>query len=455
MTTARVRTIFTCQECGHESPKWLGRCPGCDAWNSYVEAPKAAPARGASRPRANGNAPQELAHVNGADAPRMPLAIDEFDRVLGGGIVPGSLSLVGGDPGIGKSTLLLQAASQISQAGGRVLYISAEESAQQLKMRATRLGVAGDRIHVLADTDLASALAQAETLSPALVIVDSIQTVFSPSAQQAPGSIAQLRQCAMELMRWAKESGVPVFVIGHVTKDGDIAGPRLLEHIVDVVLYLEGERFSAYRLLRAVKNRFGSIDEVGVFEMTATGLAGVENPSQAFIAERAAGGAGSAVVATLEGTRPLLLEVQALTSPSVTPAPRRTASGLDFNRMLIVCAVLSRRLNLPLGSHDVIANVVGGLRVTEPAADLALALAVASSHNDRPVPADLVVMGEIGLSGELRSVSQWERRVAEAERLGFKRCLLPEACLKRGTPSTSLELIAAGSLRDAARAVLS
>ncbi|HTE64991.1 MAG TPA: DNA repair protein RadA [Candidatus Binatia bacterium] len=421
----------------------------------------------------------------------MPSGIAEFDRVLGGGIVSGSLVLVGGDPGIGKSTLLLQIAGTIADGRrhskasatvgtvgsnedgekasfvgraetrlrgvstrgvgtGGVLYVSGEESAGQLKLRCGRLGLSGDGLFALPETSLDEAFRRAEALGPSVLVVDSIQTVHSQSAAQAPGSVAQLRQCAMELMRWAKESGVPVFIVGHVTKDGDIAGPRLLEHIVDVVLYLEGERFSSYRLLRGVKNRFGSVDDVGVFEMTAGGMREVANPSEAFIAERAGDAVGSAIVPTLEGSRPLLVEVQALTSPTVTPAPRRTANGLDVNRLVLVSAVLSRRLGIPLAAQDVIASVVGGLRVREPAADLALALAIASSHRDKPVPGDLVALGEIGLSGELRSVSQLERRLAEAERLGFKRCVLPQGSMRNGDkPKSKMALLPATTLREA------
>jgi DNA repair protein RadA/Sms len=383
----------------------------------------------------------------------MPSGLPEFDRVLGGGIVAGSLVLVGGDPGIGKSTLLLQVAGSL--AGSRsVLYVSGEESAAQLKLRCGRLGLSGEGLFALAETCLDEAFRRAETLHPALLVVDSIQTVYSQGVPQAPGSVAQLRQCAMELMRWSKESGVPVFIVGHVTKDGDIAGPRLLEHIVDVVLYLEGERFSSYRLLRGVKNRFGSVDDVGVFAMTAVGMREVANPSEAFIAERAGDAIGSAIVPTLEGSRPLLVEVQALTSPTVTPAPRRTANGLDVNRLVLVSAVLSRRLGISLASQDVIASVVGGLRVREPAADLALALAIASSHRDKPVPGDLIALGELGLTGELRSVSQVERRLAEAERLGFKRCVLPQGCMRNGVLKPKLELLPAATLREGIRLAL-
>ena len=454
-TTKQARAVFCCTECGYESPKWLGRCPECASWNSFVErARERNGARGNGTTRSSGVAPVEMAALPDEDEPRMPLGIPEFDRVLGGGVVCGSLSLIGGDPGIGKSTLLLQAAGRLAEGGRGVLYVSGEESARQVKMRAARLGLPGERLFVLTETNLNAALAQVEALSPSLVVIDSIQTVYSESAEQAPGSIVQLRQCTMELMRWAKGTGVPVFLVGHVTKDGEIAGPRLLEHIVDVVLYLEGERFSSYRLLRGVKNRFGSIDEVGVFEMTEQGMRGVENPSEAFISERARDGIGSVVIPTLEGSRPLLVEVQALTSPTVTPAPRRTANGLDISRLLLVSAVLSRRLGESLAQQDVIASVVGGLRVAEPPADLAVALAIVSSQRDRPVPGDLVAFGEIGLSGELRSVGQLERRLAEAERLGFGRCVLPEANLRRGKPKTGLDLLPAATLREAVRLAL-
>ncbi len=448
------RTVFTCQECGHESPKWLGRCPDCASWNSFTERTSSRGSRAAARPRPS-LPPVELSRLDHDDEPRLALGLPEFDRVLGGGIVPGSLVLIGGDPGIGKSTLLLQIAARAAGSQGHpVLYLSGEESAAQLKLRAARLGLPGDALFVLTETDLQAALAEAEALSPALVIVDSIQTVYSAAAPQAPGSVAQLRQCTMELMRWAKGSAVPVFIVGHVTKEGDIAGPRLLEHIVDAVLYLEGERFSNYRLLRGAKNRFGSIDEVGVFEMTGEGLRGVDNPSEAFIAERASDAAGSVIVPTVEGSRPLLVEIQALTNPTATPTPRRTANGLDQGRLLLVSAVLSRRLGLPLATQDIIASVVGGLRVQEPAADLALALAIVSSHRDKPVPPDLVALGEIGLSGELRSVTQLDRRLAEAERLGFRRCLLPQAALRRPPAKTVMELLPAATLREAIKTAL-
>ena len=445
----QARIVFRCAECGYESPKWLGRCPDCTSWNSFSE-------QTGERGRSNGKgsasladaAPIEMASLVDDEEARTHVGIAEFDRVLGGGVVAGALALIGGDPGIGKSTLLLQAASQLAANGHNVLYVSGEESARQVKMRAARLGLPGERLFVLTETNLSAALVQAEYLSPSLVVIDSIQTVYSESAEQAPGSIVQLRQCTMELMRWSKGTGVPVFIVGHVTKEGEIAGPRLLEHIVDVVLYLEGERFSSYRLLRGVKNRFGSIDEVGVFEMTAEGMRGVDNPSELFISERASEGIGSVVLPTLEGSRPLLVEVQALTSPTVTPAPRRTANGLDINRLLLVSAVLSRRLGESLAQQDIITSVVGGLRVAEPPADLAVALAIVSSQRGRPVPGDLVVLGEVGLSGELRTVGQLDRRLVEAARLGFKRCVLPEANARRVVADSGLDLLPAATLRD-------
>ena len=443
---SRPRTVFICQECGQESPKWLGRCPDCQTWNSFVERVERQGAGAA--PLA---APVEMCELADEELARLVIDLPEFNRVLGGGIVPGSLILVGGDPGIGKSTLMLQAAVLAARDRRRVLYISGEESAQQLKMRARRLSAAGEGVFLLSETNLDGALQEADALQLSLMVVDSIQTVYTAAAPSPPGSVGQLRGCTMRLMHWAKSGGVPTCIVGHVTKEGDIAGPRLLEHIVDVVLYLEGERFSSYRLLRGVKNRFGSTNEVGVFEMTGEGLIGVENPSEVFLAERAEEAVGSVVVPTLEGSRPLLVEVQALTSPTMLATPRRTANGLDFNRLVLVCAVLTKRAGLALGGQDIIANVVGGLRVHEPAADLGLALAIASSYRDAALPRDLVAIGEVGLSGELRSVSQMERRLAEAERLGFARCLLPQAALRRGAPASGMQLLPAASLREAIR----
>lgn len=378
---------------------------------------------------------------------RFLLPLLEFNRVLGGGIVPGSLVLIAGDPGIGKSTLLLQVSALITQAQGNVVYVSGEETPRQIKLRAERLEMKGDKLYLLAETNLEVILNQIEQLSPSLVIIDSIQTVYRPELDTTPGSITQVRECTLQLMRWAKLSATPIFIAGHVTKDGAIAGPRVLEHIVDVVLYLEGEPFSSYRLLRCAKNRFGSTNEVGIFEMKKEGLVEVTDPSQALLSRRFSQAIGSVVVPTLEGSRPLLVEIQALTNPTSFGLPRRTANGIDFGRLLLITAVLSRHVGLKLGNQDIIANVTGGLRIGEPAADLGIALAIASSYRDMGVDPSLVAVGEVGLSGELRPVSQLERRVSEAARLGFKRCLVP----KRGAQvrGKDIELIPASTLREA------
>jgi DNA repair protein RadA/Sms len=442
------RTIFVCQQCGKESSKWLGRCPECQQWNSFVETVVTAPAT-SSQPLATTVPPQELSEVTLEATDRVLLSLDEFNRVLGGGLVSGSLVLISGDPGIGKSTLLLQASASLAQnQGGRVVYISGEETLHQIKLRAERLGVKGERLYLLAETDLEVILNQIEQLSPSLVVIDSIQTVYVPELGATPGSVTQVRECTLKLMQWAKLNGVPIFIAGHVTKDGTIAGPRVLEHIVDVVLYLEGEPFSAYRLLRCVKNRFGSTNEVGVFEMKGQGLVEVDNPSRAFLSQRWGEAVGSAVVPTLEGSRPLLVEIQALTTPTSFGLPRRTANGVDFNRLLLITAVLTKRTGLRLGNQDIIVNVTGGLKIGEPAADLGIALAIASSFRDVGIDPSLVVVGEVGLSGELRAVSQLERRVTEAARLGFKRCLVPKVGA-RVSPPQGVELIPVGTLREA------
>jgi DNA repair protein RadA/Sms len=369
--------------------------------------------------------------------------------VLGGGLVSGSLVLISGDPGIGKSTLLLQVSALVTQARGKVVYVSGEETQHQIKLRAERLGVKGEQLYLLAETDLEAILNQIEELSPGLVVIDSIQAVYLSELETTPGSITQVRECTLRLMRWAKLSAVPIFIAGHVTKDGAIAGPRVLEHIVDVVLYLEGEPFSAYRLLRCVKNRFGSTNEVGIFEMKSEGLIEVDNPSRAFLSQRWGEAKGSVVVPTLEGSRPLLVEIQALTNPTSFGLPRRTANGVDFNRLLLITAVLARRVGLKLGNQDIIVNVTGGLKIGEPAADSGIALAIASSFRDMEVDPGLVVVGEVGLSGELRAVSQLERRVNEAARLGFKRCLVPKVGAKVSPAPKDIELIPVSTLREA------
>jgi DNA repair protein RadA/Sms len=441
------RTIFVCQQCGKESLKWLGRCPDCHEWNSFVEMAVTASVA-SSRTAGPLTPPQELSQVVIETTDRLPLPLAEFSRVLGGGLVTGSLVLISGDPGIGKSTLLLQASASIASSRRRVVYVSGEETAHQIKLRAERLGLDGEGLYIIAETDLDAVLNQAEQLAPGLVVVDSIQTVYYPEIEATPGSISQVRECTIRLMQWAKLRGVPVFISGHVTKEGAIAGPRVLEHIVDVVLYLEGEPFSAYRLLRSVKNRFGSTNEVGVFEMKEQGLVEVANPSQAFLSQRGAEAMGSVVVPTIEGSRPLLVEIQSLTTPTSFGQPRRTANGVDFNRLLLVTAVLTKRVGLRLGNQDIMVNVTGGLRVGEPAADLGMALAIASSFRDIEVKPQTAAVGEVGLSGELRKVSQLERRLNEAARLGFKRCIVPKAG-DRVTPPQDMEVIPVSSLREA------
>jgi DNA repair protein RadA/Sms len=445
---AEKRTIFVCQQCGKESLKWLGRCPDCQEWNSFVETTVTTPVVPSRSPFPI-SPPQELSQVTIEAADRWPLPIAEFNRVLGGGLVSGSLVLISGDPGIGKSTLLLQASAAIAQDKGKVVYISGEETLHQIKLRSERLGITGEKLYLLAETDLEAILSQLEQLAPSLAVIDSIQTVYVPELGAAPGSVTQVRECTLRLMHWAKLSAVPVFIAGHVTKDGTIAGPRILEHIVDVVLYLEGEPFSAYRLLRSVKNRFGSTNEVGVFEMKGQGMVEVDNPSRAFLSQRWAEAMGSVVVSTLEGSRPLLVEIQALTTPTSFGLPRRTANGVEFNRLLLVTAVLTQRAGLRLGNQDIIVNVTGGLKIGEPAADLGIALAIASSFRDMGVDPGLVVVGEVGLSGELRAVSQLERRVGEAARLGFKRCLVPKVSMRVSSVPKDIDLIPAGTLREA------
>jgi len=441
------KVVYVCKECGKESLKWLGRCPDCNTWNSFSEMTVRAEVS-PLRPSGQPSLPQELSEVEIEAADRTPLPLGEFNRVLGGGLVAGSLVLISGDPGIGKSTLLLQAAASMANEDSRVVYVTGEETVHQIKLRSDRLGLGGGGLFIMAETDLDAVLAQVEQASPALVVVDSIQTVYIPGGESAAGSISQVRDCTMRLMQWAKMRGVPVFISGHVTKEGAIAGPRVLEHIVDVVLYLEGEPFSAYRLLRCVKNRFGSTNEVGVFEMKEEGMIEVGNPSLAFLSQRGTETVGSAVVPVIEGSRPLLVEIQALTTPNSFGQPRRTANGVDFNRLLLVTAVLSRRVGVKLGNQDIIVNVTGGLKVGEPAADLGMALAIASSYRDAEVAPQTAAVGEVGLSGELRPAAQMDRRINEVARLGFKRCIVPKLGANLNPPK-DMEIIVAGTLREA------
>jgi DNA repair protein RadA/Sms len=448
---AKLRTKYICQQCGGEQSKWVGKCPDCGAWNTLeetVEQPSSASQ--ARRPTvASGRAssaqgtqiPVALPAIQPLSQERVSVGYAEMDRVLGGGLVTGSLILVGGEPGIGKSTLLLQVAGKIAEASGVVLYVSGEESIEQVKMRAERLEISGERLYLLASTDLEVVAEAVYRLKPAMAIVDSIQTVLSNNLTSAPGSISQVRECTLQLMQLAKNSLTPIFIVGHVTKEGTVAGPKALEHIADAVLYLEGERYHTYRLLRGVKNRFGATHEVGVFEMLGDGLAEVPNPSAIFLADRSAGATGSAVVVSMEGTRPLLVEVQALATPTNFGNPRCTTNGIEYSRLLMLLAVLTKRVGLAVGSHDVYVNVVGGFTLEEPAIDLGVAAAIASSYREKRIPPDMALIGEVGLSGELRPVSRLGLRVREAAKLGFKRCIVPKA---GGGATIKAELEASG-----------
>ncbi len=425
---AKTKTVFMCQQCGAQQPRWLGKCPDCGAWDSFVEQidPRGTGSR-TDRRTDSATQPVSLRQIATESTARLPVASSELAQVLGGGIVPGSVVLVGGDPGIGKSTLLTQVSAYFAEQVGLTLYVSAEESTQQIKLRAERLGFNSEHLYVYSETCLNLILQHVTNLRPSLVIIDSIQTVYLEEVTSAAGSVSQVRESALRLLRVARDLQIAIFLVGHVTKEGAIAGPRVLEHIVDTVLYLEGDRFHQYRLLRGVKNRYGSTNEIGVFEMTHNGMREVPNPSQIFLAERSAGSPGSTVAVTMEGTRPLLIEVQALTSHAGNAPPRRVSNGFDLNRLLLLIAVLSKRVGIPLFNQDIYVNIVGGLRISEPAADLAVALAIVSSYRNQAVDPDLVLIGEIGLSGELRSVSQLDRRLIEATRLGFCRALIPQA----------------------------
>jgi DNA repair protein RadA/Sms len=448
----RTRTEYLCRECGYRNPRSLGRCPECDAWGSFDEAAQRAPAAVNGRAHASVAArPLRLDEIESADFDRIPVGIEEVARVLGGGIVKGSLTLIGGDPGVGKSTLLTQVADTIAEHARRqVLYVSGEESVAQVGLRARRMRLSSRNLLFLSETDVDTIVETIRQSRASVAIVDSIQSVMAQDVEALPGSVSQLRECALRFLQLAKSSGTPVFLVGHVTKDGAIAGPKVLEHMVDTVLYLEGERFNQYRLLRSTKNRFGPTHEVGVFEMQGLGLVEVSNPSAVFLAERAQSAAGSVVTVAMEGTRPILQEIQALVSRSSLAIPRRTATGFDANRLHLLTAVLSRRTSIPLHDQDVYLNVVGGLRVEEPAADLAAALAIVSSIRDRPLGADLVALGEVGLSGELRGVGQVDQRLREAAKLGFSRALVPSSAM---SPPRDIELTRAATLRDAIRSL--
>ena len=450
----KQKTVFACQECGAQSAKWLGRCAECGAWNSLVEerpVPDAVTAGTVERryTLASAAGSQLYADIDTMVADRLTTGIGEFDRVLGGGVVPGSLVLIGGEPGIGKSTLLLQAAAHFARTVGPVLYSSGEESEHQIKSRGQRLGIASAPLYILAETCLERILEEIARLRPAFLIVDSIQTVFSLKFQSAPGSIGQVRESATQLLFAAKGQNIPTFLVGHVTKDGNLAGPKALEHIVDTVLYFEGEKHHAHRIVRAVKNRFGAVSELGVFEMTGTGLCPVPNASQLFLAERLASAPGSAVLCCVEGSRPLLVEVQALVSTSSYGNARRMASGLDQNRLSLLLAVLEKRAGLNLMGEDVFVNIAGGIAVDEPAVDLGIVAAVASSVRNRPLRDRTAVFGEVGLAGEVRAVSQAALRVREAAQMGFTRCILPEGNAAPNDAPAGLELTAVKTVGEA------
>ncbi|MSQ32040.1 MAG: DNA repair protein RadA [Dehalococcoidia bacterium] len=447
----RSKSTYVCQQCGAKSPKPSGRCSYCGAWESIVETLERDDKgnRSWTGPGKNSgpSAALELSSISTESHPRVKLPFPEVNRVLGGGLVSGSLVLVGGDPGIGKSTLLLQIAGAIADSGKTAFYVTGEESAHQVRLRAQRLGIGGDKIFILPETNLTAILESLDKAKPALAIIDSIQTTQAEELESTPGSVGQVRECTLRLMQWAKSQNVPVLLAGHVTKDGAIAGPRVLEHMVDVVLYLEGEQSGNFRLLRSVKNRFGSTNEIGIFEMQGSGLVEVENPSAALLSERPASTPGTIVVPTIEGTRPLLVEIQALANPTTYSMPRRTASGLDANRLIMICALLSRRAGLPIGGMDVIANVAGGIRVDEPAVDLGIALAIASSARNAPIAEGMAVFGELGLAGELRSVSSPERRIDEAVSMGFRSVLVPAT--SKIAKRNGIEILRASSIREA------
>jgi len=445
----KVRAVFTCQQCGSQSQKWLGRCPDCGAWNSFTEERVGAEESQLVAPALGGRKAVRYADVDHVVAERQTTGISEFDRVLGGGIVRGSLVLLGGEPGIGKSTLLLQAAAHFAAAVGPVLYCSAEESEHQVKMRGERLGVAQVPLFLMAETCVERLAEEVDRLKPSLLVVDSIQTVFSLKLNSAPGTVSQVRQAATDLLFLAKGRDLPTLLVGHVTKDGSLAGPKVLEHVVDTVLYFEGEQHHAHRIVRAVKNRFGAAGELGVFEMTAAGLRPVPSPSMLFLAERAREAPGSAVLCTIEGSRPILVEVQALVGTATFGNPRRTASGIDQNRLALLLAVLDKRAGLNLSTDDVYVNVAGGMTVDEPAADLAIVAAVASSLRNRPLPADVVVSGEVGLAGEVRAATQAALRLREAAQLGFRRAVMPEGNVAPADVPAGFEVVGVKTVAEA------
>lgn len=450
-----TNTVFFCTECGYESSKWLGQCPGCKSWNTLVEEPKESAARNRKvKSQINfgkslENKPLELCKVSMEETSRISTGMDELDRVLGGGIVTGSLTLVGGDPGIGKSTLLLQVCKNLSDKGQKVLYVSGEESMKQIKIRGDRIGQFSENLLILCETNLQAIEEQIQKVSPAVVIIDSIQTMYNEEITAAPGSVSQVRESTGVLLQLAKGMNVSIFVVGHVTKEGTVAGPRVLEHMVDTVLYFEGDRHASYRILRGVKNRFGSTNEIGVFEMQSEGLKEVANPSEFMLDGRPENASGSVVSCSMEGTRPILLEIQALVCRSNFGNPRRQANGTDFNRVNLLMAVLEKRVGLQIADCDAYVNLAGGIRIGEPAIDLAIVMAIASSYKNRAVSDKMVFVGEIGLSGEVRSVNMIESRVQEAKKLGFTTCVVPASCLERVKNIKGIKIISVSNVKEA------
>lgn len=447
--SGKNKMVFFCKECGYESGKWMGQCPGCKEWNSFVEEPVA---KKKTEKRDKGllnTKPTTIREIDVLKEDRTSTSIGEMDRVLGGGVVTGSLVLVGGDPGIGKSTLLLQVCKNISDRSEKVVYISGEESLKQIKLRADRIGTFTDDLLLICETDLSVIEKTLKEMMPKVVVVDSIQTMYSEDVSAAPGSVSQVRETTSRLMQIAKGLQITIFIVGHVTKDGAIAGPRVLEHMVDTVLYFEGEGRDAYRILRSVKNRFGSTNEIGVFEMSGVGLREVTNPSEFMISGRPEGSSGSVVTCSVEGTRPILLEIQALVARSNFGMPRRTAAGTDYNRVNLLMAVLEKRLGLRLSDCDAYVNVAGGIRVNEPALDLGVVMALLSSYKDIPIKEDIMVFGEVGLSGEVRAVNMAEKRVNEAYKMGFKKCILPFACVAGIKPVKGMELYGVKNIKEA------
>lgn len=447
---AKVKTIFVCSECGNESPKWLGKCPACNSWNTFYEQKIEKYTETNKIEKKINNTPRPLNSYVGQEANRTSTGYLELDRVLGGGLVKGSLILLGGEPGIGKSTLILQLCEKV-QGEGKVLYVSGEESAEQIKLRADRLEIKNQDLMFLGETDIDVIKDAISDMKPKLVIIDSIQTMYSDEITAAAGSVSQVREITSQIMRMCKAQQITTIIIGHVTKEGNIAGPRVLEHMVDTVLYLEGERYNTYRILRAVKNRFGSTNEIGMFEMREEGMCEVTNPSDILITEREDNPSGSCILASVEGTRPILVEVQALTSQTVFGLPKRTANGFDYNRLAVLIAVLEKKAGLSLGNQDVYLNIAGGMKISEPAADLGIIATVASSYKNVPIPQSTAVMGEVGLTGEVRRINLIEKRLKEAEKLGFKACIIPENNKKVLKDNYKLDIIGVKSIGDMLR----